>query len=439
MKQTLTILIILFTTTILGQSFTLEEAKAYALENNISVTEANNAIEIARLKIVETRGMGLPQVSIDGNFSNFINRPVSVLDAKFFNPSAPPGSIVAFKAGTEYTSTGTLKVNQLIFNGSYIVGLQAANFFAEFQKDITHQSKEDVIFKVIQAYELCAVAQQNLVFADSLLLSTQNLIDKQQHYLELGLMTQEDMDQLNFSLTNAKSVQTSAEINYMNALNMLKLAMGYPMKDPLSISNSLDELLGKKSISNGDIHSNITYSIMEKQVKLTALDLKNNKFANLPTLNAFFQHSYNAYRNEFNFFANEKWYPQTLWGLQLNIPIFSGLSRYAKTSQAKVKLMNTENQLTQLEQSLQYQELQLKNNLRGAQNKYDLQKENVTLAISIYTNAITKEQIGKGNSIEVTQKHNQLMIAQAQYIGSLLDLFNAQLSIEKLYNNILSK
>ena len=439
MKYTITIIIALFITTLFGQSFTLEDAKAYALENNISVTEANNAIEIARLQIVETRGMGLPQVSINGNFSQFINRPVSVLDAQFFNPSAPTGSIVAFKAGTEYTSSGTLQVNQLIFNGSYIVGLQAANFFKEFQKDVSHKSKEDVIFKVIQAYELSAVAQQNLVFTDSLVKSTQKLVDKQQNYLELGLMTQEDMDQLNFSLINAKSVRTSAEINHLNALNMLKLAMGYPMKESISITNSLDELLGKNSISNGDIHSNISYSILEKQVKLTALDLKNNKFANLPTLNAFFQHSYNAYRNEFNFLANEKWYPQTLWGLQLNIPIFSGLTRYAKTSQAKVRLMNTENQLTQMEQSLQYQELQLKNNLRGAQSKYELQKENVQLAISIYINAITKEQIGKGNSIEVTQKHNQLMLAQAQYTGSLLDLFNAKLSLEKLYNNILSK
>ncbi len=439
MKNIIIIAFALFAAIAHGQKFSLEDAKAYALENNLSVSEANNAIEIARLKIIETRGMGLPQISIDGSFNNFINRPVSVLDAKFFNPNAPEGSVVAFQAGTEYTSTGKLQVNQLIFNGSYIVGLQASKFFEEFQKDVTFKSKEDVIFKVIQAYELVAVVKQNLVFADSLVITTEKLIEKQQNYLELGLMTQEDMDQLNYSLINAKSVKTSAEINHLNALNMLKLAMGYPMSDSISISNSLDELLEKKSISNGDIHSNISYSILEKQVKLTSLDVKNNKFANLPTLNAFFQQSYNAFRNEFNFFANEKWYQQTLWGLQLNIPIFSGMSRYARTSQAKVRLMNTENQLTQLEQSLQFQELQLKNNLRGAQSKYDLQEENVALAYSIYNNAITKEKIGKGNSIQVTQKHNQLMIAQAQYIGSMIDLFNAKLTIEKLYNNILSK
>ncbi len=439
MKKLITFIIVLLSSTIFGQNFTLEEAKSYALENNISITEANNAIEIARLKVIETRGIGLPQINLSGDFNQFINRPVSVLDAKFFNPAAPEGAVVAFRAGTEYTTTGTLQVNQIIFNGSYIIGLQASKFFQEFQKTVSYQSKEEVIFKVIQAYELAAVAKQNLVFADSLVLTTQQLIDKQQHYLELGLITQEDMDQLNFSLINAKSVKTSAEVSLLNALNMLKLAMGYPMNNPISISNTLDELLLKKSISNGDIHNNISYSILEKQIKLASLDLKNYKFENIPTLNAFFNHSYNAYRNEFNFFANENWYAQTLWGLQLNIPIFSGLSRHARTSQAKVRLMDAENKLIELEQNLQFQELQLKNNLRGSQSKYNLQKENVELAISIYKNAITIEEIGKGNSIEVTQKHNQLMIAYSQYIGSMIDLFNAKLSLEKLYNNILSK
>ena len=90
-----------------------------------------------------------------------------------------------------------------------------------------------------------------------------------------------------------------------------------------------------------------------------------------------------------------------------------------------------------MEQNLQFQEIQSRNNLRGAQNKYDLQKQNVVLAASIYDKSITKEQIGKGSSILVTQKHNQLMMAQAQLVGSMVDLFQARLAIDKLYNNIL--
>lgn len=419
-------------------TFTIEEAKAYGLDKNLSIAQAENAIEIARLQIVETRGMGLPQVEFNGSFNHFINLPVQVMDAKFLNPMAPEGSTVSFEAGTEYSSSGTLQASQLIFNGSYIIGLKAASFFANFQESASKQTKEDIAFNVIQSYQLAAVAKSNLTFVDSLIESTEQLIEKQRNYLELGLMVQEDMDQLNYSLLTVKSVQSTAEIQYENALALLKLAMGYPMKDPIEISDSPDALLSKSSLSSdGDFHNNLTYEILQKQVRLSEFNVKNNQFANLPTLSAFFQHTYNAYRNEFNFFADERWYPQTLWGLQLNIPIFSGLTRHARTSQAKIKLKNDKNALEQLEQSLQFQELQYRNNLRGAENKFELQIENVKLAKSIYDNTVIQENIGKGNSLIVTQKHNQLLQAQSQYIGSMVELFQARLSIDKLYNNII--
>ena len=418
-------------------TFTIEEAKAYALENHLSVAKAENSIEIARQQVVETRGMGLPQVEFNGSFNHFVNLPVQVMDAKFLNPMAPEGATVSFEAGTEFSSSGTLQASQLIFNGSYLIGLKAASFFANFQESVAKQTKEDIAFNVIQAYQLAAVAKANLSFSDSLITSTAQLIEKQQHFLDMGMIIQEDMDQLNYSLLTVQSVRTSAEIQYQNALAMLKLAMGYPMNESIEIEDSTDQLLTKSSLGGkGDFRNNISFEILEKQVRLSEFNVKNTQFANWPSLSAFFQHTYNAYRNEFNFFADEKWYPQTLWGLQLNIPIFSGLSRHARTAQAKIKLKNDQNSIEQLEQSLQFQELQLKNNLRGAETKFELQKENVRLAKSIYDNSIIQESIGKGNSLIVTQKHNQLLQAQAQYIGSMIELFQAKLSIDKLYNNI---
>lgn len=421
-----------------SRSFSLEEAKSFALDNHITILNSQHDIEIARQQIVETRGMGLPQVEINGSFTNFINLPVQVVGANFIDPNAPAGETISFKAGTEYNADATFQVNQMVFNGSYIIGLKAANFFAEFQKSLATLSQEDIAFNVIQAYEMAAVAKANKSFIDSLVLTTENLINKQLNYLELGIILQEDMDQLNYSLLTAKSSQTVAQINYENAINMLKLSMGYPIRSEIEITNSTDELMTKSALSDGnDIYQNINYQISEQQVKLSQLNVKNNQFANLPSLNAFFQHTYTAYRNEFNFFADERWYPQTLWGLRLNIPVFSGLTRYARTAQAKVKLMKDENNLKQLEQSLQFQELQYRNNLRGAKNKLDLQEQNIALAKSIYENEIIKEQIGKGNSITITQKHNQLMMAQSQYIGAMIELFQSQLSLDKLYNKIL--
>jgi outer membrane protein TolC len=179
------------------------------------------------------------------------------------------------------------------------------------------------------------------------------------------------------------------------------------------------------------------YALQQKQITFSQYNLKNNQFAYLPTLNTFFQQTYNAFRNEFNFFANEKWYPQTIWGLQLTIPVFSSGYRYARVNQAKIRLMQEENNLKLLEETLKMQEIQGKNNLLNAQNRLMLQQENVRLAQSIYMNAITREEIGKESSIVVTQKYNQLLIAQSELIGATLEVLEAQLKLEKLYNTLI--
>ncbi len=419
--------------------FSLEEAKAHALDNHLEILNASRNVEIAQHQVTETTGMGLPQIDITGQFNHFINIPVSVVDANLFNPMAPEGEILEFRMGQEFSANGTLNVNQLLFNGSYIVGLKASKHFKRFQESNFLVTKEDVVFNVIQAYQLAAVAKGNLEFADSMVVLTQKLVDMQQHYFELDLIIQEDMDQLNYSLLTAKNARVAAEVQYQNALNLLKFSMGYDMTADIDISETAEQILTKNMLSDGDIHNNLQYTLLEQNVTLSELNVRNNQFANLPSLYAFFSQQYNAFRNEFNFFADEKWYPQTVWGLQLNIPVFSGLQRHARTNQARVKLMQDQSNLEQLERALQMQEMQTKNNLRGARDRYELQKENAELARSIYQNALEVKEIGKGNSMEVTQKHNQLMIAQTQYLASLMELFQAQLDLDKLYNKLLSK
>lgn len=421
------------------KSFTLEDAKAHAIEHHRDIQNAKNDIDIAQQRIVETRGIGLPQVSINGTFNNFLNLPVQVVGASFIDPNAGPDETISFKAGTDYSVAGTMQVNQIIFNGSYIVGLQVSNSYKSFQETRARLTQEDVVFNVIQAYQLASIAKANKRFADTIVVLTEELVNKQRHYLDLGLMLQEDMDQFNYSLLTAKNAAVAADVQFQNAISLLKLTMGYPLGDPIDIEDSPELLITKSAVSTGgNLQNNLQFELMSKQIELSRYNVKNNQFANLPSLNAFFQQTYNAYRNEFNFFADKPWYPQTVWGIQLSVPIFSGLQRHAKTAQSMIQLKKDQVSLEQLEDGLKFQEIQAQNNLIGAKAKYQLQLENIELARTIYENELTKENIGKGNSITVTQKHNQLMVAQGQYLGSIIDLFQARLTMDKLYNNIIS-
>ena len=328
----------------------------------------------------------------------------------------------------------------MLFNGSYIIALQVSQFYVDLQKTYALQTQEEALFSAVQAYEMAAVAKSNLIFIDSMVVTSEELVEKQRNYLELGLIQQEDIDQLEYSAMTATNARLNAELQYKNALTMLKLAMNYPVANPIEISDDVNSLLLKTSSLNSekDYKANLNYSLMDMQVQVSRYTLQNVKSANLPSLNAFFQHTYNAYRNEFNFFdSNEKWYPQTFYGVTLNIPVFSGLQRHSQIEQSKVKLLQAENDLKYYEQNLIAQEIQLQNNLLAAQQRVELQEANLKLARRIYDNALIREEIGNGNSILVTQKYNQLMMAQSEYVSATLDIFNAQLNLDRLYNNIL--
>lgn len=423
-----------------AQQFSLNEAKEYALSNNLSVKNAYFDLEIAKKQASEARSMGLPQVSINGTFSNFINLPVQVVSANFINPNAPEGETISFRAGTDYTTTGTLQASQLLFSGSYIVGLQVAKFFISASEVNVTKSQEDVVFNVAQAYQIAAVGKENLKFIDSMVLITEKLVDEQRNYVELGLLDEESLEQLEYSVLTARSSKTAARIQYENAISLLKLTMGYPMNESIEITEDAKSLLAKQSLkdaSSQGLESNLTLQLLQNQKTFSEYSLKNQKYMQYPTLGAFFNHAYNAFRNDFDFFENKPWYPQTSWGLQLSVPIFSGGNKYAKIQQAKIQVMKDENSIKMMEQSLQSQEVQSQNNLLGAQEILALQEQNIALANKLYNNSILKREIGKVNSIEVTQKYNQLIMAQTQYVSSLVDVFNAKLNLDKLYNQIL--
>lgn len=433
---------LLISSTIFGQnnmSYSLLEAQDFALKNHLSIKNSALAIEKSEEQKKEYLAIGLPQVSANSGFNNFLNLPVQVVSAKFLNPNANEGEVVSFKGGTDYSLLGNVQVNQLLFNGSYFVALSASRVLIELQKTLDLQTKEDVVFSVSQAYHLAAIAKENLIFVDSMLLLSEKLLEKQKSFFEVGVITQEEVDQMNYAVLSAKNAYESSKLQYNNALAILKLAMFLPLDKEISLTETTSDLLKKSLLAEGGfITDNFNLKILEKQILLDKLDLKNKKMAFLPILRAQFQHSYVAYRNELNFFANQPWYPQTSWGIQFSIPIYSSGSGRAIISQSKIKLMQDQNTLRITEQALKMQEIQASNNFIGAKQKLALQKENIELAGKIYSNTLLKEKIGKESSIVVTQKYNQLMIAQSQYIGSMVELFQSKITLDKLYNQILT-
>ena len=420
-------------------SFTIVAAEEYGVINNEKMLNVLLDLEAAKKKIWETTSIGLPQVSAEGTFQNLVDIPVSVVDASLFNPNAAPGEVMTFQMGQKYSSSLNFNVSQLIFDGSYIVGLQFVNFYSKMAETAIDLKKNEIKAMVREAYYNVLVADKNLALLDSVMGNTEALWIETKILQKNGFIRIEEVNQLELAYNRIIASRQNAIKQTEIARNLLKLQMGYDFDKPITLTETLDEVL--KVIESGSplsqefsVASNGTYIMLDQQRTLDEFNLKNEKADYLPSVGAFFSHSQNAFRNEFNFFANEPWYPTTVWGVSVQIPITSSGQRLMQVQQAEIKIEQSNNNLEYMERTLKFQEAQLKASFENALQLMKIEKMNVELATSIYQNEIKRKDIGVGSGFKVTQLQSQLLTAQGSYIGAVMQMLTFKIQLDKLFN-----
>lgn len=418
---------------VVGQtSFSLESAKKYALEHHKDIMNAKLDELIMEAKVWETTAIGLPQVEASGEFQNFIDIPTSVLPANAFNPLAPEDELVGIQFGTNYNVTGGVSVSQLVFSGNYLVGLQAVKAAANIQSQATTKTEIEVEMGVAEAYYTVLVLKENQILLNETLEQMQLMYEKTQILVEEEVMISTDAVQLELSVLQVENAIKTIQLQEEAAKNFLKFQMGYPIDDAIevegSISRDVAEFTGSINPQN-----NIDFKILTSQLELNELDLKNTKANYLPTLAAFFNYQQQALRNDFDFFDSDKeWYPTTLWGLQLKIPIFSSGQRKAQVKQASLEVEKTQNQIEMVEEGLKLQIAQAFSDYQIALDKLSLSVQSKELAEKVLSDSEILYEEKVITSIELTQAQNQVLNETTNYTNALFDLIKAKLALEKL-------
>jgi len=418
------------------ESFSLQQAQAYALEHNYEKVNAENDLLIAKKQVWETTGIGLPQVNFEAQFQNFLDLPVNLVPANAFDPNAPADEFAELKFGTDYNTSATISASQLLFDGSYIVGLQASKTYKQYAEQNVAKTEIEVKEAVAQAYYMVLVAQENKVILEGVLESTQKLLDQTTRIYEEGLTEEDNVDQLKLTIMDLKNSLATADRQISIAENLLKFQIGYDIANSLTLTDNIDGLLAFKDnesalSSKFDFNSHIDFQLIKTNERLMQLSWRKEKYAFAPSINAFFNHTKTNMSNDFDAFSGGKWYPQTLWGIGLRLPIIAGGSRLAKTSQAKIDYLKAQTTTKQVEQSLQLQAQQSQSEYTSALSIYNNQKEGLAIAEKINNKAIKKYNEGILSSLELSQVQNQYLETEGKYIQALLDLFNAKSNLNK--------
>jgi len=441
MKYTYTIVLLLvfqFSQAQDKTSFSLNEAIEFGLENNANIKKAQNNVLKAKKKVWETTSMGLPQIDATASYQQFIEQPVNLMPARIFNPQAPADKYVPVKFGTEQNMKWSATLKQLIFSGSYLVGLQSSKTFKKISENAEVKTRQKIKEAIVNAYgnalltsESIKILQNNITMVDN------NLFEVQQMFAN-GLVEETDVEQLQITLANLKN-----QVDYMQRMNkiayeMLNFTLGRKTDAPLKLTDTIESLKDQGMQldllqSNFKADNNIDYMISQNQVKAKKLQLKYEKTKALPTIAAFVNYGKNAYNNNFEFFDNNQaWYEQSLFGVNVNIPIFSSLGRTARVQQAKINYENAQIDLSEQKKQLNLQYNKAKNEYEHSFKNYNIAKDNLQLTKKIERKEVIKFKEGIGNSFQLNQARMQLYQAQQQYLQSIIKIINNKISLENL-------
>ena len=422
------------------ESYSLKQAKEYAIQNSTQVKNSLLDVEIAQQKIKETTATGLPQISGTVAFQNFLDVPTSLIPASSFNPAAPADLLIPVKFGTDFNLNGTLQVSQLIFSGNYLVGLQASRTYKDISIQMVEKSELEIKAAVSEAYFTVVVLQANIRAMDSSLIMIKHIYDDTKILINEKVLEPSASLQLELSMMELENGLKQVNDQIIVAKKLLKFQMGIEIKTEISLVDDLTALssgLEGKITSTINVTENIDYKMLQTQLKVNELLVKNKKADYLPTLAGFFSHQQVAMGNEFNFFGSDgSWYPTTIWGLNLSIPIFSGGQGPSRLKQAKIETLKTQNRIKQLDEGLQLQTEQATTAYNNSLESQKTRERAVEIANEVLrtTEVKFKEKVVSG--MELTQAQSQVIQSKTNLINAKYEVLKAKLAIDKLVNKL---
>ena len=418
--------------------FSLDEAVKFAIKNNYEAKTAKNNIDAAKQKKWETTTIGLPQISGKVDYQSWIKQQLSLLPGEI--TGGAPGTFVPVAFGTKQTLNATVTLNQLIFDGSYLVGLQSAKTYLKISQQAKEKTELSIREAVINAYGNVLVAQKSIsILEDNLKILEKNLRDTQKIYKN-GLNEEEDVEQLQITLASVKSQLNKTKRLKKIGYKMLNLSLGRPIEKALELTDNLDTLIETNiSLSllstNFNLNNHIDFKIAENDRESKRLLMQLEKSKALPTLNAFVNFGYSGNADSFDFLkSSQKWFDSSLLGVSLNVPIFSSFKRRSKTQQAKIELENSDIKLVQVKEQLNLKVAEAKSDYQFSIEEYDSARKNLKLAERIEKKQQVKFFEGVSTSFDLSQAQNQLYTQQQNYIQSMLDVIAKKAALENALN-----
>ena len=413
------------------QQLSLIQAKEFAKTNAPAIKNARHNQEVAKISTDELLGIGLPQINGSIQYQNFLNLPTSIVPGDFFGA---PGQDVRVQFGVPHQATAGLSASQLLFDGTWLVGLRASRAYADLQSKTVDRSASEVSMQAADAYVLAAVTEANVKILEELLANLEKLRTETSAMQQAGFMEVQDVEQIDLSINEIKIQLNYTQSYTLITKNLLKFTIGMPIAAEIELTDNIETLTAVNTVSSDTFspESHVDVQMAQKGLLLQQLNLKAKKAAYLPNLASFYNLQTQGLRSEFNYFDTSlPWFPIQLWGIQLNVPILSGGIRNKSVQKVGVEVKRMEEAVQTAKEAVTLEYTTAFTEYNSSSQRVEQADKNLKLAKSILAKEEVKFREGVTGSFNITQRNQQIIDAHGQYISAVLNMLKAKNKLDK--------
>ena len=437
----------------------LLEAQEIALQKAFAMQYAALDRSAAERQAKVLLATGMPQVNLVADYSQYIDIPTQVVPADAFGfpsylteflsdvseftgvsldtPPVDPNALSELQFGQNHSANVGIQASQLIFSGSFFVGLKATQLYIESRNQAILRTADEVRKQVAEAYHLVlGAAEGKGILENALDLVRESLAETQQLKAE-GFVNQVAVDQLELAVQELELELATAAKQEGLTMSLLRFQMGiHPTEDELLLTQSLADLMSENNgldLLSQPFNSSLLPGLEEQRtyVELAGMNVKNQQAMGWPEISAFYTNQGNAQRDAFNFLQSDgNWYPVQLWGINFSMPLWTSFSGRHQVEQKKIQEERAKVGLEQMEHAAMMEFDHARTNLEQAMGAFQIRTRAVELAQRIFDQTQLAFKEGVVSSFEWTQSRNQLVEAQGNLLGASLDWLNAQVRLQ---------
>ncbi|WP_343746066.1 TolC family protein [Chitinophaga sp.] len=412
-------------------SLSLRQCINYALQHQPALQQSMIRTEITKASNAISQSGWYPQVGLTANLNHYLQRPTALSNIN--------GVETPIQTSVVNTSTPGIGVTQNIFNPSLIYATRLAPLNTKAAQQSVDSSKIDLVANVsITFYGLLLTLQQIDVLKEDTARLGESMRTAYHQYVG-GIVDETDYEQAQITLNTSLGQLVQAIENVRPQYAALKQFMGYPQEQQFNVTYDSTAMLKDIDI---DISEPLQY---EKRIELKQLTVQKamqheltryyEKTAIFPSLSAFFNYNAAFQNNNFDKLYNAA-YPNSMIGLTLSLPLFTGFNRIQNAHRSRLQ-----------EQVLDWSETNLRSTIYSQyatalasykSNVYNMRqlKENVALAKRVYFVVDLQYKQGIVPYLNVITAESNLRTSQLTYLNALFQTLSSKIDWQKAMGDI---